>query len=242
MLSLPRARVQSLVGELRSHKLRSTAKKEKKQFLSLIFTILHIMISTYLLKFLSPAPSLQLFLLIITSPWPSPSVLLFFLAIFSPLLMLLYVPLEGPFSTNPSGKSSQEDLCQGALLKLFSVRNTTGELKQRPLFSSILDSSFIVVQRFWHIRKGWFLLCPWMFSWKEISQFPSIENTDGCEPTGNNTIFHTRYLRVGWREAEELPRNPAFSKELQTCICPSDRHVGITESRPLWMEDPVEAA
>ena len=30
MLSLPRARAQSLVGELRSHKLRGTAKKKKK--------------------------------------------------------------------------------------------------------------------------------------------------------------------------------------------------------------------
>lgn len=125
-----------------------------KNYLALIFTILHNLISTNLLKFILPAPS-QLFLLIITSPGPSPSAFFFFfLAIFSLLLMLFSTGqpfLHKSTWTNPPRR--------GALLKLFSVRNTTEQLEQRPSFSSILDSSFTVVQRFWHIRKGWFLLC-----------------------------------------------------------------------------------
>ena len=48
-----------------------------KNYLALIFTILHNLISTNLLKFILPAPS-QLFLLIITSPGPSPSAFFFF--------------------------------------------------------------------------------------------------------------------------------------------------------------------
>ena len=123
-----------------------------KNYLALIFTTLHNLISTNLLKFMSPASS-QLFLLIITSPGPSPSAF-FFLAVFSLLLMLFSV--GQPFRHKSTWTSPPR---RGALLKLFRVRNTIEQLKQRPSFSSSLDSSFTVVQCFWHSRKGWFLLC-----------------------------------------------------------------------------------
>ena len=74
--------------------------------------------------------------------------------------------------------------------------------------------------------------------WEEISQFPSIESTDGCEPNDNNTILHTRYMKVGWQETEEHPGSPLPQRSSRACICPSGGRVGITESRPRGPEEP----